>query len=88
MSSGRLEEVKNNGKSLTVAPKKWPQSLTGGGGLLAVPTARPCLGKFWCFGLAVPFGRWSLTQGAGRTWRFNCIFLPFVAERSCLAAVT
>ena len=40
-SSGRLEEVKNNGKSLTVATKKWPQSLTGGGGLLEVPTARP-----------------------------------------------
>ena len=30
------------------------------------------LGKFWCFGLAVGYGRWSLTRG-GRTWRFNCI---------------
>ena len=30
------------------------------------------LGKFWCFGLVVDYGRWSLTRG-GRTWRFNCI---------------
>ena len=29
-SSGRLQEVKNNGKSLTVRPKKWLRSLTGG----------------------------------------------------------
>ena len=30
MSSGRLQEVKNNGKSLTIRPKKWSQSLTEG----------------------------------------------------------
>ena len=30
MSSGHLQEVKNNGKSLIFRPKKWPRSLTGG----------------------------------------------------------
>ena len=42
MSSGRLQEVKNNGKSLTVRPKKWSRSrsLTGGGRLLEVSTER------------------------------------------------
>ena len=29
MSSGRLQEVKNNGKSLTIRPKKWSLLLTG-----------------------------------------------------------
>ena len=65
MSSGRLQEVKNNGKSSTVRPKKWsrPRSLTGGGRLLEVSTERLRLGKFWCFGLAVAYGKWSLTGG-------------------------
>ena len=40
MSSGRLQEVKNNGISLTVRPKKWLWSLTVGGCLLEVPTVR------------------------------------------------
>ena len=31
MSSGRLQEVKNSGKSLTIRPKNWSRSLTGGG---------------------------------------------------------
>ena len=33
MSSGCLQEVKNNGKSLTTRPEKWSRSLTGGGHL-------------------------------------------------------
>ena len=40
MSSGRIQEVKNNGKSLTVRPKKWSRPRTGGGRLLEVPTVR------------------------------------------------
>ena len=40
MQSGLLQEVKNNGKSLTVRPKKWSWSLTGGGRLPEVPTLR------------------------------------------------
>ena len=63
MSSGRLQEVKNNGKSLTVRPKKWSRLLTGGGLLRQVITVRLWLGKFWCFGLAVVYGRWSLMRG-------------------------
>ena len=39
-SSNRLQEVINNGKLLTVRPKKWSRSLTGGGRLLEVPTVR------------------------------------------------
>ena len=39
-SSGRFQEVKNNGKSLIVRPKKWSRSLTGGGRLLEVPIVR------------------------------------------------
>ena len=62
--SGRLQEVKNNGKSSTVRPKKWSRSLTGGR-LLAVPTVRLWLGKFWCFGGGV--------KGGGRILRFDCI---------------
>ena len=38
--SGCLQEVRNNGKSLTVGPKKWSRSLTGGGRLLEAPTVR------------------------------------------------
>ena len=30
----------NSGKSLTVRPKKWSRSLTGGGHLVEVPTLR------------------------------------------------
>ena len=67
----QLREVQNNGKSLTVRPKKWLQLLTGGGHLLEVPTVRLQMGKFWCFGLVVAYGRWSLTRG-GHTWRFDC----------------
>ena len=63
--SGRLQEVKNNGKSLTVRLKKWSRSLE-------VPTVRFCRGKFLCFELAVVYGSWSLTSG-GRTWRFDGI---------------
>ena len=70
-SSSHLQEVKNNGKSLTVRPKKWSRSLTGCGHLQEVPTVRLWLGKFWCFGLATVYGRRSLTRG-GRTWRFDC----------------
>ena len=62
----------NNGKSLTIGPKKWSQSLTGGGHLLEVLTVRLWLGKFGCFWLGVAYGRWSLTRG-GRTWRFDCM---------------
>ena len=53
--SGRLQEVKNNGKSSTVRPKKCSRSLTGGR-LLAVPTVMLRLGKFWCFGGGVKGG--------------------------------
>ena len=61
----------------TSRPKKWSRLiLTGGSHLLEVPTVRLWLGKFWCFGLAVAYGRWSLKKG-GRTWRFDCI--TFVA---------
>ena len=59
MSSGRLQEIKNNGKSLNVRPKKWSRSLTGGSRLLEVLTARILLGKFCCFELAVAYGRRS-----------------------------
>ena len=58
-SSGRLQEVKNNGKSLTVRLRKWSRSLIyrGGGSLQQVPTVRLWLGNFWCFGLTVAYGR-------------------------------
>ena len=35
-----IRECVNNGKSLTVRPKKWSRSLTAGGRLLEVPTIR------------------------------------------------
>ena len=70
--SGRLQEVKNNGKSLTVWPKKWWRSFRGGVRLHEVPTVRLSLGKCWCFGLAVVYGSWSLTSGDS-TWRFDDI---------------
>ena len=58
---------KNNGKSLTVRVRKWSRSLKyrGGGSLQEVPTVRLWLGKFWCFELAVAYGRRSL-MGDGR----------------------
>ena len=64
--------LKDIGKSLTVRVRKWSRSLIyrGGGSLQEVPTVRLWLGKFWCFGLAVAYGRRSLTR-AGRTWRFD-----------------
>ena len=40
-----IEEVKNNGKLLTVRLKKWSQSLTGGGHVLQVSTVRRLTGK-------------------------------------------
>ena len=52
-------------------PKEWSRSLTGGVLFLRVPTVRLWLGKFWCFGLAVVYERWSRTRG-GHTWRFDC----------------
>ena len=55
----------------TFSPKKWWQSLTGIGRLLEVPTVRLWLGKFWCFGLVVAYGRWSLMRGSC-TWGFDC----------------
>ena len=44
------------GKSLTLRPKKWSWSITGGGQLLEVQTVRLLLGKVWCFGLVVAVG--------------------------------
>ena len=57
-----LTIVKNNGKWLTIKPKKWSQSLTGGGHLLEVPTVRLWLGKCWCFGLVITYERWSYME--------------------------
>ena len=51
--------LKNNGKLLTVRPKKWSRLLTGGGHLLEVPTVRLWMGKFWWFGFVVTYKRWS-----------------------------
>ena len=34
------KRLEKNGKLLTVRPKKWSRSLTGGGRLLEVPTVR------------------------------------------------
>ena len=70
-----LKRLKNNENSLTVRPKRWSRSLTGGGRLLEVPTVRLWLGKFWCFGKAFVYRRWSLTRG-GRTWSLDCIWIP------------
>ena len=39
-SSGRLQEVKKNRKSLSFRPKRWSRSLTVGGRLPEVPTVR------------------------------------------------
>ena len=51
-----LKTMKNQ---LTFRPKKWLRSLTAGGRLLEAPTIRLLLGKFWCLGQAVSYGRWS-----------------------------
>ena len=71
MSSGRLQEVKNNGKSLTVRPKKWSRSLTGGGRLLEVSTVTGFDWKilvFWIGGRlwkVVAYERWSYVEVRG-----------------------
>ena len=72
--------VANNGNWLTVRPKKWPRSLTGGGRLLEIPTVRLWLGKFWCFWLTVACRRLSLTRD-DRTWRFDCIWFYFLTNK-------
>ena len=59
MCRGCLLEVKNDGKSLTVAPKKWLRSLTGGGRLLEVPTVRLDREKFGV-------SDWRSLMGGGR----------------------
>ena len=82
MSSGPLQEVKNNGKSLTIRPKKWSRSLTGGGRLLEF-TSKALAGKFWCFGLAAVYGRWSCMEvwlyleTFGRWVPLKAFFSPF-----------
>ena len=62
-SSGRLQDVKNNGKSLN---RQWSRSLTGGDRVREVPTVRLNWGGFGVL------DRWSLTR-VGRLWRFDCI---------------
>ena len=49
--------------------------------LLETPTVRLWRGNFWCFGLAVAYGRWLLTRG-DRTWRFDCITFRFQAAQT------
>ena len=71
MSSGRLHEVKNNGKSLTVRLQKCSRSLvrcsfTRGSNRNALT------GKILVFWIR---GRFNM--GGGRTWRFNFISLSF-----------
>ena len=80
MSSGRLQEVENHGKSLTVRPKKWSQSLTGGCRLLEVPTFKSLTGKilvFWFGGsLSVMGGdrlREVVTNGGSTVLFFDTI---------------
>ena len=58
--------------------KKWSRSLTGGGRLLEVLTVRLWLGKFWCFGLGVAYGRRSLTRG--QRWSHMEVLLYFDME--------
>ena len=57
VNCGRLQEVKTNGKSLTVRHRKKSRSLTGCGRLLEVSAVGLSLGKFYCFGLAVVYGK-------------------------------
>ena len=63
MSSDCLQDVKNNGKSLTVRPKKWLWSLTGGGRLLSFTV--------FDWENSAVLDRWSL-MGGGHTLRFDC----------------
>ena len=49
MSSGRLQEVKSNGNSSTVRPKKRSWSLTGGGRLPRGSNSKALTGKIWVF---------------------------------------
>ena len=63
MSSGRLQEVKNNGKSLTIRPKRWSQSPTEGVPFTRGSNRKALTEKIWCFGLAVIYGRWLLMRG-------------------------
>ena len=72
MSSGPLQEVKNNGKSLTVRPKKWSWLLTGDGCLLEVTTVR--LIGWGNFGVL----DWWPFMGGGCVWKFDCIWKHFV----------
>ena len=66
MSSDRLQDVKNNGKSLTVRPKKWLWSLTGGGRLLSFTGGSNCKSRaiFECENSGVL--RWRSLMGGGR----------------------
>ena len=68
MSSDRLQDVKNNGKSLTVRPKKWLWSLTGGGRLLSFTGGSNCKSD-WENSAVLDW--WSL-MGGGHTLRFDC----------------
>ena len=60
---GHLQEVVVRSPSI-----RW----AAGGRLWEVPTTGLWPGKFWCFELAVAYGRWPLTRG-DRRWRFHCI---------------
>jgi len=66
LSRKRLKTMENH---KIFRPKRWSRSLSGGGRLLEVSIVRLWLGKFWCFGLAVAYGRWSLTRDC-RTWPY------------------
>ena len=61
-SSGRLQEVKKNRKSLSFQTQKVVAVGYRRYSLPEDPIVRSWLGKCWCFGLAVVFGRWSLTR--------------------------
>ena len=56
--------------AVAIAYRRW--SFMRGSNYKALTAERLWLRKFWCFGLAVDYGRWSLTRG-GRTWRFDRI---------------
>ena len=91
MSSSPLQEVKNNGKSLTIRPKKWSRSLTGGVRLLEF-TSKALAGKFWCFGLAAVYGRWS--RGSlvvfGNIWSLGTpesFLFPFLSGQNIRGAL-
>ena len=66
LSSGRLQEVKNNGQLLTGRRKKWSRSLTGGGRLLEVPiNCRALTGKILVFWIGGHL--WELVTHGGLT---------------------